>query len=42
MIDANFDLYQTINDNDDFAKVLFDPFFDRYLEGRQEGQQAAR
>lgn len=32
MIDSNFDLYRAITDNDDFARLLFDHLFDRYLE----------
>ena len=32
MIGANFELYRKIVDNNDFARMLFDHLFDRYLE----------
>ncbi|MGD8719875.1 MAG: type I restriction endonuclease [Candidatus Zixiibacteriota bacterium] len=38
MVDTNYKLYKLVNDDKDFARVLFDWLFERYLKraGRQE------
>jgi hypothetical protein len=39
MVDTNYKLYKLVNDDKDFARVLFDWLFERYLKRARRQEQ---